>query len=53
MTRKPEVVVMKRSDAIALIRFIKERAGIDPYLSPVTLMYRSRTFILSVEHSCG
>ncbi len=50
---EPEVVVMKRDDAVALIRFIKERSGIDPYLTPVALMYRSRTFLLSIEHSCG
>jgi hypothetical protein len=50
---EPEVVAMKRDDVVALIKFIKERSGIDPYLTPVALMYRSRTFLLSIEHSCG
>jgi len=50
---EPEIVAMKKGDAIALINFIKERTGIDPYATPVPLMYRSKTFLLSIEHSCG
>lgn len=49
----PEIVVMKRNEALSLIRFIKERSKTDPYIAPVSFMYRAKTFLISIEHPCG
>ncbi|MEM1517573.1 MAG: hypothetical protein QXQ02_01520 [Halobacteria archaeon] len=50
---EPEILVLKRNDVLSLIKFIKERTNIDPYKEPVSFTYRSKTFLLSIEHSCG
>lgn len=50
---EPEIIMMKKNDVLSLIKFIKERTNIDPYIEPVSFTYRSKTFLLSIEHSCG
>lgn len=50
---EPEIIMMKRNDVLSLIRFIKERTNTDPYIEPVSFTYRSKTLLLSIEHSCG
>ncbi len=49
----PEVITMNKNDVVKLIKFIKDRTKIDLYKTSVTLMYRSKTFLLSIEYPCG